>query len=102
MGKTALLQFTPWADRARGDRGSFVPAARPRAGVTPSPRDHLTPQELHIAGLAARGLTNPEIGAQLFLGPRTIDYHLRKSSQSLASRPARELTGVDLGEPVAA
>jgi DNA-binding CsgD family transcriptional regulator len=93
------LGVTPWADRARAELRASGETARRR---DPSTRDQLTPQELRIAGLAAGGLTNPEIGAQLFLSPRTIDYHLRKVFAKLGIASRAELAGVDLGEPVAA
>jgi len=64
-----------FADRARRELVATGEKARKRSDET---RDQLTPQEEQIARFARDGLSNPEIGATLFLSPRTVEWHLRK------------------------
>jgi DNA-binding CsgD family transcriptional regulator len=64
-----------FAERARRELLSTGGTARRRTVDT---REALTPQEGQIARLAREGLSNPEIGAQLFISPRTVQYHLGK------------------------
>jgi DNA-binding CsgD family transcriptional regulator len=64
-----------YAERARRELLATGETVRSRTDDT---RDVLTPQEAQIARLARDGLSNPEIGAQLFISPRTVQYHLHK------------------------
>ena len=77
-----------FADRARRELLATGETVRKRTDDT---RGDLTPQEAQIARLASDRLTNPEIAAQLYLSPRTVEYHLHKVFQKLDISSRREL-----------
>ena len=77
-----------FADRAHRELLATGETTRERIEVT---RDALTPQEAQISRLAAEGRTNPEIGSELFISPRTVEYHLGKVFTKLGIRNRREL-----------
>jgi DNA-binding CsgD family transcriptional regulator len=87
-----------FAERARDELLAAGDTVRKRTFGT---IEQLTPQELHIARLASDGLTNPEIGAQLFLSPRTVEWHLRKVFAKLDITSRKELRGA-ISQPIRA
>jgi DNA-binding CsgD family transcriptional regulator/tetratricopeptide (TPR) repeat protein len=83
----ATIGMEAFAERARRELLATGERVRRRTVET---RDDLTPQEEQIGRLARDGLSNAEIGARLFLSPRTVEWHLRKvfSKLGVSSRKA--------------
>ena len=83
-----------WAERARSElraTGERVVSATDRVcGAA-----QLTPQELQVVRLAATGLSNRDIGAQLFISPRTVGYHLYKAFPKLGVAGRHQLAALD-------
>lgn len=97
----ALAGFTRlgasmWEARATNELTALGerPALEP---VADDPLKHLTPQEVQVVRLAAAGLSNKEIGAQLFLSPRTIGHHLYRAYPKLGVTRRIELAQLGLG-----
>jgi len=91
--RAAYEQFTSigmeaFAERARGELLATGEKVRKRS---PGTREELTPQEEQIARLAREGLSNPEIGAQLFISARTAEWHLRNVFAKLDITSRRQL-----------
>jgi DNA-binding CsgD family transcriptional regulator len=74
------LAAEPWAERTRKELRATGETVRRR---DPAARESLTPQELQIALVVARGRTNREAGAELFLSPKTIEAHLSRVYRKL-------------------
>jgi DNA-binding CsgD family transcriptional regulator len=89
------LRATPWVERAASELRATGETARKR---DPSNFDQLTPQEIQISRLVAAGMSNKEVGAQLYLSPRTIDYHLRNVFAKLGLTSRTQLAHVPLGD----
>jgi len=84
----ATIGMEAFTERARTELQATGEHVRARA---PEARDELTAQERQIAELARDGLSNPEIGARLFLSPRTVEWHLRHVFTKLGIRSRRDL-----------
>ncbi|MGP3915096.1 helix-turn-helix transcriptional regulator [Nonomuraea sp. 10N515B] len=98
MSRFAAMSAVPWAERARAELAAAgARAGLPELGVAPNPLDALTPQELQVVRLAATGATNRQIGAQLFLSPRTVGFHLYKAFPKLGVSSRADLSGIDFG-----
>jgi DNA-binding CsgD family transcriptional regulator len=88
FGALASMGAGAFAERARRELQATGEKVRKRSEDT---RADLTPQEEEIAQLACEGRTNQEIGAQLFIGRRTVEWHLRKVFAKLDISSRREL-----------
>jgi ATP/maltotriose-dependent transcriptional regulator MalT len=84
----AAMGAEAFAERARRELLATGETVRKRTVDT---RDELTAQERQIARLAREGLSNPEISTQLFISPRTVEWHLRKVFTKLGIRSRRQL-----------
>jgi DNA-binding CsgD family transcriptional regulator len=82
------LGASPWGDRARAELAASGETARSR---DPFVAERLTPQELQVALVVARGATNKEAGTALFLSPKTIETHLGRVYRKLNVRSRTEL-----------
>jgi DNA-binding NarL/FixJ family response regulator len=92
------LGASSWADRARGELRA---AGGSELQQSQKIMSALTPQERRIALAVSEGATNREVAAQLFLSPRTVDYHLRKIFQKtgISSRTGLVRLTLTDGEP---
>jgi DNA-binding CsgD family transcriptional regulator len=85
-----------FAERARRELAATGETARKRTVETSS---QLTAQEAQIARLARDGLSNPEIGARLFISARTVQYHLGKVFTKLGIGSRSQLDRALPGDP---
>ena len=85
-----------FAERARRELLAIGETAHRRTEDT---RDALTPQELQVARLARDGFSNSEIGGQMFISPRTVEYHLHKVFRKLDVSSRGKLRDALRGEP---
>jgi DNA-binding CsgD family transcriptional regulator len=97
----ADMGMEAFAERARRELLATGETVRKRTVET---LDELTPQEVQAARLAAGGQTNTQIGAQLFLSPRTVEWHLTKVFSKLGISSRKELSSAlsDVAQPSSA
>ena len=96
--RTALALFedlgaAPLAERAAQELRASGETARRRDVSTAT---DLTAQERQVAGLVRQGMSNRDVAAQLFVSPRTVDFHLRNVFSKLGVTSRAELTALPL------
>jgi ATP/maltotriose-dependent transcriptional regulator MalT len=105
--REALSEFerlgaVPWAERTRAELRAAGALRREPVGDP----DELTAQEVRVAVAVARGATNREVAGELFLSPKTIEFHLSRVYRKLGISSRTELAGLvaegELGERAAA
>jgi DNA-binding NarL/FixJ family response regulator len=84
------LRAEPWAERARAELRAAGAIKRERVGDP----DELTAQEARVALAVARGATNREVAAELFLSPKTIEFHLGRVYRKLGIHSRTELAAL--------
>jgi DNA-binding NarL/FixJ family response regulator len=82
------LGVIPWSERARQQLRATGETSRPRS---PEALDQLTPQELQIVQMAAKGPSNREIGQMLYLSHRTVSSHLYRAFPKLGITSRTEI-----------
>ena len=93
------MGMSAFADRARRELAATGETARKRAGPAARAGEALTAQEAQVARLARDGLSNPEIGARLFISPRTAQYHLSNVFAKLGISSRSQLDRVLPADP---
>jgi DNA-binding NarL/FixJ family response regulator len=83
------MGFDAWTARAEGELAATGASARRRPDVG----DSLTSQETRVALLVARGLSNRDIAAALFVSPRTVEHHVSSVLRKRGMRSRTELAG---------
>ncbi len=90
LSELERLGARPLAERARTE----LAASGERLRAAPDAREELTPQELQVATIVARGASNKEAAGQLFLSPKTIEFHLRNAYRKLGVTSRTQLANV--------
>jgi DNA-binding CsgD family transcriptional regulator len=88
------LRAAAWAERATQELRASGESVRRRDGAD---KPSLTPQECQVAQLVRNGMSNKDVAAQLFVSPRTVDFHLRNVFTKTGVSSRGELIGLELG-----